>query len=328
MLQRLRTLGKLAAAVSLAMVSTARAVILNVAQTGRLTADPPGRFADAGWQWQGEFRGFLGTPISKKYFITAGHIGGNVGDRMRLNGRAFVTTAYWDDPSSDLRIWTVQKKFDSWAPMYTGKKEVGKHAILFGRGTPRGAEILVNNQPHGWEWGPGDTAKSWGFNRIDAISVGASDEGQLLEFDFDRVGLGIDAEATLSVGDSGGAVFFWDKTSQRWQLAGINYSVDGPFSRTQGGTTFHGAMYDYGGLYYGEAFLPDSAADVPQKFYASRVSSNMPWIMDVLRGVIPPTSATPGAFSANVVPEPTTALLVALAPMLLLRRRAGTKDAD
>ena len=305
---------------SIALLATpARAVIL-FDKADRNTAAPDGLLRNSGWQWQGDFRGFIGTPISKKYFITAGHIGGIAGNKLRLNGRAFTTTAHWDDPNSDLRIYTVNKKFDGWAPLHTAGREVGKHAMIFGRGTQRGAEVRVNNQLKGWEWGIEDRVQSWGINAVDAVAPGDAQEGDLLQFDFDSTGL-VANEASLSTGDSAGGVFVYDKVTKQWQLAGINYSVDGPFSRTQGGATFQAALFDMGGLYYGNQFIDDSSIDVPVKMYATRISSKMDWIMGVLRGTIPPTMVAPITSRAAQVPEPMTIGIVALGAIAVLARR-------
>lgn len=54
-------------------------------------------------------------------------------------------------------------------------------------------------------------------------------------------------EAHLSGGDSGGAVFIMDGST--WELAGINYAVDDPYSLTPGGSSFIAAMYNQTGLY-------------------------------------------------------------------------------
>ena len=81
----------------------AHAVIL-YAKRLRNTTAPNGPLASSGWQWEGNWGAFLGTPISKNYFITAEHIGGTVGDAFVFNGRRYYTTATYDDPQSDLQI--------------------------------------------------------------------------------------------------------------------------------------------------------------------------------------------------------------------------------
>ena len=48
------------------------------------TTAPTGELAGSGWQYQGYFSGFLGTVIASNYFVTANHIGGNVGERYFL----------------------------------------------------------------------------------------------------------------------------------------------------------------------------------------------------------------------------------------------------
>lgn len=314
----------------LALADRAPAIIV-LDSPGRNVNAPDGRLINSGWQWQGNFRNFAATPVSKKFFVTAGHIGGRAGNKMRLNGRAFTTLRYWDDPNSDLRLYEVDKVFSSWAPMYMGTKEVGKHALIYGRGTPRGADVLVNGQVRGWEWGIADGALSWGLNVIDAVEPGLQGEGDLLQFDFDSAASGaIEHEGTISYGDSAGGVFFWNRDLKRWELAGLGYSVDGPFARTPGGTTFQAAMFDMGGLYYGDSLVPDSTIDAPQRFYATRLSSNMNWILAAMRGQIAPTQVyTPPASTGKVsVPEPTAAAAAGvLAAALVARRRGQARSA-
>lgn len=320
-LHRWTCLFALAAGCCATWVAPVSAVILLNNPVRNLSA-PSGRLTDSGWQWQGNFRNFAATPVSKKFFVTAGHIGGGVGDRMRVGGRVFTTVRYWDDPNSDLRLYEVNKSFSSWAPMYTGRKEAGKHALIFGRGTQRGPEVSVNGRVGGWEWGGGDGQLSWGLNVIDAVVPGEQGEGDLLQFDFDSIAGGaIEQEGTLSIGDSAGGAFFWNRDLKRWELAGLHYSVDGPFSRTPGGQSFQAAMFDMGGLYYGDSLVADSSVDVPQRFYATRISSNMNWIMSVFRGQIAPTQSAQSISSGkSSVPEPSSVGAMVLAAGLLSRR--------
>src|SRR5438067_85648 len=138
--------------VSTCFIGHARAIIL-VDKTYRNKSAPTGTLAGSGWQWQGNWGAFTGTPIAKNYFIAASHIGGSVGQTLTLNGKSYTTTAMFDDPNSDLRIWKTSQSFSSWAPIYTGSGEVGKTAVLFGRGTARGSAVNVNGSIHGWPWG-------------------------------------------------------------------------------------------------------------------------------------------------------------------------------
>src|SRR5581483_12244596 len=128
------------------------------------------------------------------------------------------------------RIWKVSQSFSSWAPLYTGSSEVGKTAMLFGRGTSRGSAVNVNGTLHGWTWGTQDGKLSWGENKIKTIIDGGSGIGSVLSYSFDRSGHGdhVSNEGTTTAGDSSGAIFV--NSSGKWQLAGLNYSADGPFS--------------------------------------------------------------------------------------------------
>ena len=61
----------------LGIAKPAQAVILYRSAT-RNTLAPTNGLINSGWQWQGNFGGFVGTPIAKNYFITAEHIGTGV----------------------------------------------------------------------------------------------------------------------------------------------------------------------------------------------------------------------------------------------------------
>src|SRR5438477_8473342 len=123
---------------------------------------PTGTIANSGWQWEGNWGQFTGTPIGKNYFMTASHVGGGVGQSLVLNGVSYPSVAMYDDPSSDLRIWKTSKAFSSWAPIYSLQGEIGKTAVLMGRGTPRGSDVNVNGSLHGWQWAAPDNRLSWG----------------------------------------------------------------------------------------------------------------------------------------------------------------------
>jgi hypothetical protein len=111
--------------------------------------------------------------------------------------------------------------------------------------------------------------------------------GDFLQCDFNASG-GAD-EAHLSVGDSGGGVFI--KDGAVWKLAGINYSVDGPFSIDGSGAGFFAAIFDEGGLYQTEGTnwvqTLDGPIDVPSSFYSTRVSAHQTWITNTLQTVLP-----------------------------------------
>ena len=309
----------------LACAPRAEAVIL-YSKADRNTREPHGSLVGSGWQWQGQFGAFLGTPIAKNYFITSGHVGGEPGQQFFFNGQSYTTTAFYDDPKTDLRIWKVDGKgFDTWAPVFKdASSDSRRSVVIFGRGTQRGAEVSQNGQLKGWQWGDADGAQSWGRNWIAGVVDGGPERGDLLYFTFDQNVTS--HEGTLSAGDSGGGVFV--KHGTRWKLVGINTSVDGPFAHNASEEPFNAALFDKGGMYSprlnGGSTVDDTTTDIPAVAYVTRIATNMEWINGVLRGQVAPggtlggPDGTPGG-----VPEPTGALITlgALGAMTLMRHR-------
>jgi len=308
--------------ISLAVEAPAHAVIL-YAKRLRNTSAPNGALANSGWQWEGKWGAFLGTPISKNYFITAEHINGAVGDPFLFNGRRYYTTATYDDPSSDLQIYHIQGRFDTWAPLLSDYSDINKTAVIFGRGTQRGPAVVLNDELKGWEWGASDNLQSWGTNLINASSTGETDnhrkiKGTRLNWSFDRNGQ--PQESAISAGDSGGGVFI--QSAGQWKLAGINFSTQAEFSYPDSDDVLSGALFDAGGLKVGDNIITDTAADIPALSYATRISPRAGWIADVLAGRVVP-SAT--AMSGTGVPEPGTASIATIGVMMvLLQRRRST----
>lgn len=301
-------------AVAVSMFCANRAgAIIRVDSPNRNKSAPTGSLSNSGWQWQGSWGAFTGTPIAKNYFLAASHIGGRIGQTLTLGGKSYKTTAMFDDPNSDLRIWKTSQSFSSWAPIYTGTGEVGKTAVLFGRGTARGSALTVNGTTHGWLWGAQDGKLSWGQNKIKTTINGGSGIGQVISYTFDRSGHGdhVSNEGTTSAGDSSGAIFV--NSSGKWKLAGINYSADGPFS-LNGGANFLGSIYDEGGLSVGGQFVADGSKDVPGRAFATRVSSDQAWIKSVIGGKSAKTAL------GSVVPEPGSLSMLILGAALLRRR--------
>jgi hypothetical protein len=313
-----------AAAASLfAIAQPASAVILS-RTSSRNTGTPSGTNANSGWQWQGHWGGgFIGTPIAPKYFITAEHIGGkSVGQNIYWNGKNYPTNAVYDDPSTDLRIYRISGTFSSYAPIYTGTSETGKRAMVFGRGTKRGLDVKKGTTLKGWKWGTQDKTKSWGENLVAGTVNAGGAIGQVLKFTFNKQGTSGAQyhEGALSTGDSAGGVFIND--GGKWKLAGVNYLVDGPFSLTgANGSGFNASLFDKGGLYQGGdgrwAFNPDTSADVPGNWYATRISSRQSWIKSIIGST---TTSGASALTATAVPEPASLSLLAIGAAALLRR--------
>jgi hypothetical protein len=375
---------------------TSRAVILfGSGDPAYNTTPPTGALANSGWQYEGQWGGFLGTPIAPQYFIAAHHVGGGIGGTFIFNGVSYTTTAYWDDLCSDLRVWKVDGTFPIYAPIYTNSDEAGKMLVNIGRGTQRGAsvviskvqtncttntvdlsalgispvdakkafpnakvhgptmsvvskvpvmhvvdlkalrispkdakaefpdatikgntmtvvtseavtnevdltgvnvsmsdlrsefpdatfhgqtmtvvtsEVVTNEVLKGWQDGPGDGVMRWGVNRVSGI-------GSLLVAAF--TGTYGPNEAYLSSGDSSGAVFVQDNTGV-WKLAGLNYGIEGPFSSTQSGSAFYGAIFDESNLYEGGCFIQDCGSPQPVRYYATRISPRVAWIQSII----------------------------------------------
>lgn len=314
----------MAAAMALLVVPSANAVLFyDTADSGHNIAAPTGTYQDSGWQYQGYYGAYLGTMIAPQYFITAQHMGtqgssfvsagvfnGSVDVTYTIDTAANGGAGFWDIAGTDLRIFKINEYFSSYATLYTGSSEQGLDMVTMGRGGVRGADVMVSGTLHGWKHNAGDGIARWGSNIVSDVTT-IPGLGSMLVADFDASGLGHTAEeATLSVGDSGGAVFVND--GGIWKLAGINYSVDGMFdtNNTIGdGSEFNAALFDRGGLYQGSdgqgwTLIPNIGPDNPSSMYASRISTNAAAIQAIA-----------------VVPEPQSALLIAIAGLMAIRRR-------
>jgi hypothetical protein len=248
------------------------------------TTAPTGDLANSGWQWTGFWGGFNGTTISPNQFITATHVGGSVGQSFTFNGVSYRTTGVVNN--GDLAVWTVEGTFSTYAPIMETTPVSGASAVIIGRGTQRGSEVVVNGELKGWTWGAGDGVQRWGENTVFSA-------GSLISFKFDATGG--ENEAHFSSGDSGGGTFILD--GGVWKLAGINYAVEGPFSTTLGGSAFNAAIFDKGGLYRASTFNTESANDKPSSLYSTSLAANYSWISSVVAVQVPEPSAV-GLFGA------------------------------
>ncbi|MEW6158281.1 MAG: hypothetical protein AB1813_12660, partial [Verrucomicrobiota bacterium] len=216
------------------------------------TSAPEGELAGSGWDLQGNWGSVLATPIAPHYFLAARHTAGQIGDAFLFDGRAYTTIAFFDCPQADLRLWKVGGSFPRFASLYEKEDETGRRVVVFGRGTRRGPEIIVETpigpQLKGWLWGVADHRKRWGENqvtRIVPVIETNSRSGDLLQCEF-NANAGA-TEVHLSVGDSGGGLFIDDGTG--WKLAGINLGVDGPYRIGINGERISAALFDEGALF-------------------------------------------------------------------------------
>jgi hypothetical protein len=248
------------------------------------TNAPDKAFADSGWQYVGTWGGFTGTAISTNYFITARHFGGSVGDPFVFHGTTNLTTAGFEDPESDLKIWRVSGTLSPIAPLYTKGNEGLKGVIVIGRGTQRGAEVSLNGRLHGWQWGEADGVQRWGRSVVTGIIPAGSGGSDMLRMVFkaNSTASGVD----LSGGDSGGPVFI--KDGKFWKLAGVNYGADSIYNTSNSGEGFRAALFDKAGFYVQDAsgtnwmLVPNHGSKSPGGFSATRISSRISWIRSVI----------------------------------------------
>jgi hypothetical protein len=268
---------------SIFATSPANAVSLfNTSDPNANTTAPTGALTGSGWQYEGQFGAFLGTAISPHHFITVKHIG-IASNIFVYQGANYTVLGYYDDPASELRIFQVAETMPSYAPLYSRSDELNRSLVVIGRGTQRGDPIYVDGRLSGWSWGQTDMIQRWGENQVsDAY-------GYILYAEFNQNGRA--NEAHLSSGDSGGAVFINDGGT--WKLAGINFSVDGPFSTTATGSGFNAMLFDARGLYNCFGQLISGQVPVASGFYALRISAQLPWIQSVIGTGQPPPSPTP-----------------------------------
>jgi hypothetical protein len=303
------------------LVVPARGVILfGSADPEYNTSAPEGLLSGSGWQYQGTWGGFLGTPVASQFFAAARHVGGSIGQVFEFNGVSYRTVAFYDDPETDLRLWKVDGVFPAWAPLYSGADEAGKTLAVFGRGTQRGDPILVacvqtnysTNVVNLKEVGitrkeaqsefPGATfrgswmtvitvevatnayLRGWQSGQADGRMRWGTNQvsfaNSFLIAAFDQ-NAG-NSEAYLSSGDSSGGVFV--KEDGVWKLAGINYGIQGPFSTCLEGPYFYGAVFDKTGLFEQGMSTPygDIGQPNPINFYATRISPRLSWIMNII----------------------------------------------
>jgi hypothetical protein len=249
------------------------------------TGAPDGSLTNSGWQYEGLWGAYLGTPIAPNIFIAAHHVGGQVGDSFYYRGIAYPVIAVTNEAGTDIDLWQICGTFPDYAPIYTNRDEIGKGMLVIGRGTQRGGMVLTTNtlglvKTNGWLWGISDGVQRWGTNLVSGVAV--NDGIEVLYAKFDPNG-GLN-ECHLSVGDSSGGIFI--KENSIWKLAGINYAVDGPYKTSSSGTAFYAAVFDEGGLYVQSGthwvLRPDRPVNQASSFYVSRISTHADWIQSVL----------------------------------------------
>jgi hypothetical protein len=191
-------------------------ILFRTADPSANTTAPTNDPAGSGWNYEGQFGGFLGTPIAPHFFLTAKHIG-QAGSVFTFGATNYTLVTHFNDPFSDLSIWKVVETLPAIAPLYTNNNETGLRLVVIGKGTQRGSGVFVGPDLHGWYWGPGDGVQRWGENTVADVVNFSSGPDDAIYATFDQNGL--PNESHLSGGDSGGAVFIEDGTV--WKLAGL-----------------------------------------------------------------------------------------------------------
>ncbi|HEX8324279.1 MAG TPA: PEP-CTERM sorting domain-containing protein [Tepidisphaeraceae bacterium] len=293
--------------------ASAQAVIVTGPQ-GRNTSAPAGSLAETGFNLQGNFGDFLGTPVSSNWFVTAAHFGIPDNKLTTVDGVVHPVTNRVPVAGTDLVLYQVSVPFNAnqvasiYNPATDGALTTADPIFVYGRGTQRGAEI----PGRGWNWGPQDAVRSFGTNTIDgfsAVQQANIDAGSpfalgttFLVADFDNNG--DPNQGTLSEGDSGGAVFV--QKNGGLKLVGINFSVE-LFALTASGPAERAAIYNGNGLFRETApgvftSVPTDTGTVTQDWFSSYV----------------PASAN---FINATIPEPASLTLLGGAAAVLLRRR-------
>jgi len=105
--------------------------------------------------------------------------------------------------------------------------------------------------------------------------------GKLLRVPFNN-NVGPD-EAHVSNGDSGGGVFIFNSITNRWEIAGVTFAVDGPFSTSSTGANyFDAAMFDTTGLFVSAGSGPWIPAPNPSAFYPTEIAAHRRFIESIV----------------------------------------------
>ena len=230
--------------ISLIVAVPASAIIVQ-GGNGRLLTPPTSPYTQSGVQYIGTWGSFVGTAIGPHHFLTAVHVQGGVGDSFVLDDKAYTAEARTIIPGTDLAVWRVKQTLPRWAPLYDKPDEMGKEAILYGRGCQRGQLVIANGEIQGWLWGKDDSTLSWGRNRVaGTTSLPGNKDVLIFAFEDNTDPL----TGTVGRGDSGGGVFLQEGTT--WKLAGVNFASGGQYSRTATGQQpFMAALTNARGLY-------------------------------------------------------------------------------
>lgn len=268
-----------------------------------------------GWQYLGQFGNFTGIPIGPRAWVTATHLNPSSATLFYDNAGTTATTGYASTlaaTSGDLAVMILngdQPSFTSWATLWSDPNSltVNQSVYMYGRGTQRGAEVTNNyptaNTPKGWAWGAQDHVQSYGTNNIDGLALD-SNNNVYLSMSFSTPGGSIPTtEGTFSTGDSGSGIFSYNPASGKWELVGVNTSVDVP-QDSPNGSLVYAALYDLSGYYSGTTQITTPLA---QNSYSTSIAHKY------------------GFLAPFTVPEPSTwvmAVIASVTGLFLIYRRS------
>lgn len=252
------------------------------------TTAPTGSLAGSGWECTVPIGGFLGTFIHSNALLVAKHIGLGVGNTFTWQSTVYTVTSRVDAAGSDLRILFFNGGVTNVARLNIEPDEVGRWAVVQGRGLDRGDRVTAAGHTNGWKWGNANYVRRWGVNRFEGFANYASSTNLGLAWATFDYGAHPD-ECMLSDKDSSGPSFI--PTPTGWRLAGLNYAVwPYRFSPTASSTNEYSAtLYDCGGLYYKSGtnwtYVTPQAWHQPCAFYVSRIAPQISWITNVIAGI-------------------------------------------
>jgi hypothetical protein len=271
--------------------------IVDFSPEGRGLTPPQDETLQQAWKAHGQWKGATGVAIAPDWFITVAHLGSSLSGYFDLNGKSYRAKEVVEVPKSDLLLYRVEGLFSHWVELWdeTHGSELGRNAILMGRGAARG-ELVQKSQggAHGWLWGASDGQLSWGTNQVLERFDAGPNLGDILVWTWDQEIGG--TEGTLSAGDSGGGLFLLDAIGQ-WRMAGIHFDVDPGVDGvdTQYSFTndedklFWASIYDARGLWrgvFGETLRQiNDAAEKPVPMYAgsTRLAPHVGFIRQVIQ---------------------------------------------
>ncbi len=293
--------------------------------------------------------------IAPNFIVTTRHQGYNTS--IVIDGVTYTAVQTWANSTADIRVSRIvdsssdSANLDTWAELWTSAQgdEVGQEIVLGGFGKAAGSYL-----GNGYAWQPGTSVDQlrWGTNEIDSAlsrSSYGSGTSDVIELDFTRLANGTTYEASVAYADSGGGWYI--DQDNTWYVAGLTRVVE------RIGATLFGDWADavqissYSDWIYsitrvdGDANgdLKVSLADLTILATNFDTGSGATWYQgdfsgngevtladltmlatnygfDGTGGMPTPLEGASGGDSE--IPEPTTALLLALAgPALLARKR-------